>query len=143
MRSIPWKMEPGCAHPLVVGESWLKRRLHSRIHLQIDPPHRCRERLVSRTQSWNRWQLFPDDRANEHFLELLKSLPARFDLRIHAFVLMGNHYHLQIETLKPESLESALGSGVPPARQWSGGSSVLPRTTACGNDSTRAWQVYG
>ena len=28
-------------------------------------------------------------------------MPARFDLRIHAFVLMGNHYHLQIETLKP------------------------------------------
>ena len=44
-------------------------------------------------------QLFPDDRANEHFLELLTSMPARFDLRIHAFVLMGNHYHLQIETL--------------------------------------------
>jgi len=47
-------------------------------------------------------QLFPDDRANEHFLELLKSMPARFDLRIHAFALMGNHYHLQIETLKPD-----------------------------------------
>ena len=47
-------------------------------------------------------QLFPDDRANEHFLELLTSMPARFDLRIHAFVLMGNHYHLQIETLKAE-----------------------------------------
>ena len=29
-------------------------------------------------------QLFPDDRANEHFLELLKSMPARFNLRIHA-----------------------------------------------------------
>jgi REP element-mobilizing transposase RayT len=47
-------------------------------------------------------QLFPDNRANEHFLELLKSMPARFDLPIHAFVLMGNHYHLQIETLKPD-----------------------------------------
>ena len=47
-------------------------------------------------------QLFPDDRANEHFLELLKRMPARFDLRIHAFVLTRNHYHLQIETLKPD-----------------------------------------
>ena len=47
-------------------------------------------------------QLFPDDQANEHFLELLESMPERFGLRIHAFVLMGNHYHLQIETLKPE-----------------------------------------
>lgn len=46
-------------------------------------------------------RLFPDDRANEHFLELLGHLPARFGLRIHAYVLMGNHYHLQIETLKP------------------------------------------
>jgi hypothetical protein len=27
-------------------------------------------------------QLFPDDRANEHFLELLKSMPARFELLI-------------------------------------------------------------
>ena len=45
--------------------------------------------------------LFPDARANEHFLELLQRMPARFDLRIHAFVLMGNHYHLQIETLQP------------------------------------------
>jgi len=35
-------------------------------------------------------QLFSDDRANEHFLELLKSMPERFNLRIHAFVLMGN-----------------------------------------------------
>jgi len=47
-------------------------------------------------------QLFPDEYANEHFLELLESMPERFGLRIHAFVLMGNHYHLQIETLKPE-----------------------------------------
>ena len=48
-----------------------------------------------------RW-LFPDDRANEHFLELLKSMPAWFNLRIHALVLTGNHYRLQIETLKPD-----------------------------------------
>jgi hypothetical protein len=47
-------------------------------------------------------QLFPDEYANEHFPELLKSMPERFGLRIHAFVLMGNRYHLQIETLKPE-----------------------------------------
>ena len=47
-------------------------------------------------------QLFPDEYANEHFLELLESMPERFGLLIHAFVLMGNHYHLQIETLKPE-----------------------------------------
>jgi len=129
--------------------------------------------------------LFPDGDANEHFLELLKSMPERFGLQIHAFVLMANHCHLQMETLKPAlepsndwarrlkkstrncqsssrgaeqlsmelvvknprgdrgSLESALGSDVPPKWQWSSGAGVLPRTAACGNDSARAWQVYG
>ena len=38
-----------------------------------------------------------------------------------------------------ESLESALGSGVPPKRQRSSGSGVSPRAAACGNDSARAW----
>jgi putative transposase len=43
-------------------------------------------------------QIFPHTRANEHFIELLATLPERFGVRIHAYVLMGNHYHLQIET---------------------------------------------
>jgi putative transposase len=46
-------------------------------------------------------QLFPDTHSNEHFLDLLETMASRFSLRIHAYVLMGNHYHLQIETLKP------------------------------------------
>jgi putative transposase len=45
-------------------------------------------------------QIFPDERAKQHFLELLSALPARFGLKIHAYVLMGNHYHLQVETPK-------------------------------------------
>jgi len=44
-------------------------------------------------------QLFPDDRANEHFLELLTSMPARFDLRIHAFVLMVSVHWGQISII--------------------------------------------
>ena len=40
-------------------------------------------------------QIFPDERTNLHFLDLLSVLPTRFGLRIHAYVLMGNHYHLQ------------------------------------------------
>jgi putative transposase len=36
--------------------------------------------------------------ANLHFLELLGRLPSRFGVWIHAYVLMGNHYHLQLET---------------------------------------------
>jgi putative transposase len=45
-------------------------------------------------------QIFPDNDANQHFLELLGTLPTRFGVRIHSYVLMGNHYHLQIETPK-------------------------------------------
>jgi putative transposase len=39
-------------------------------------------------------RLFPDHQANEHFRQLLARMPTRFDLRIHAYVLMGNHCHL-------------------------------------------------
>jgi hypothetical protein len=38
----------------------------------------------ARSKSARRPQLFPDDHANEHFLELLESMPERFGLRIHA-----------------------------------------------------------
>ena len=34
----------------------------------------------------------------EHFLELLAKAVARFGVRVHGYVLMGNHYHLQLET---------------------------------------------
>jgi REP element-mobilizing transposase RayT len=45
-------------------------------------------------------RIFPNERTNLHFLELLSVLPTRFGLKIHGYVLMGNHYHLQIETPK-------------------------------------------
>jgi putative transposase len=45
-------------------------------------------------------RIFPDERANQHFLALLSVLPTRFGLKIHSYVLMGNHYHLQVETPK-------------------------------------------
>jgi REP element-mobilizing transposase RayT len=45
-------------------------------------------------------QIFPDERTNLHFLELLSVLPTRFGLKIHAYVLMYSHYHLQVETPK-------------------------------------------
>lgn len=34
----------------------------------------------------------------ERFLALLSKLPQRFGLKLHAYVLMPNHYHLQVET---------------------------------------------
>ncbi|MSR64597.1 MAG: hypothetical protein EXS18_02320 [Verrucomicrobiae bacterium] len=45
-----------------------------------------------------RRNIFRDDRDRHHLLELLGALPTRFGLRIHAYVLMSNHYHLLLET---------------------------------------------
>jgi putative transposase len=42
--------------------------------------------------------IFPDAEASENFLELLSKLPDRFAVKIHGYVLMATHYHLQIET---------------------------------------------
>jgi REP element-mobilizing transposase RayT len=41
---------------------------------------------------------FRDDRDRGHFWELLAAWVERFGLRLHAFVLMPNHYHLLAET---------------------------------------------
>jgi REP element-mobilizing transposase RayT len=45
-----------------------------------------------------RRQIFPRAEANLHFPQLLGFLPSRFGVRVHAYALMGNHYHLQLET---------------------------------------------
>ena len=42
--------------------------------------------------------IFLDDDDNQMFLDTLKEACVRTGWRIHAFVLMGNHYHLLIET---------------------------------------------
>lgn len=41
-----------------------------------------------------RKDIFRSDRDREHFLEVLAELGERFGLEVHAYVLMGNHYHL-------------------------------------------------
>jgi putative transposase len=38
------------------------------------------------------------DNDREHWRDLLANLPARFGVRVHAWALMDNHYHLQLET---------------------------------------------
>ena len=45
--------------------------------------------------------LYRTDTDRRRFLGLVGELPERFGLEIHAFVLMDNHYHLLIETPKP------------------------------------------
>jgi putative transposase len=44
--------------------------------------------------------IFRDDRDRQKFLELLKKAVEQFHLRLHAYVLMSNHYHLLVETPK-------------------------------------------
>jgi hypothetical protein len=39
--------------------------------------------------------LFHTDRDREHFVELLEGVVGRYRIILHAYVLMGNHYHLQ------------------------------------------------
>ncbi len=56
--------------------------------------------------------VFRDERDRRRFLELLGQLVERFGLRLHAFVLLDNHYHLLVET--PRANLSA-------AMQWLGG----------------------
>jgi hypothetical protein len=42
--------------------------------------------------------IFRGSSGYEHFIRLLSILPKRFGLRLHVYVLMPNHYHLQVGT---------------------------------------------
>lgn len=42
--------------------------------------------------------IFITARYHEHFLELLEEMVERYGVELHAYVLMGNHYHLLIRT---------------------------------------------
>jgi putative transposase len=42
--------------------------------------------------------IFRSQHCYERFLELLSALPGRFGVKVHGYVLMPNHYHLQLET---------------------------------------------
>ena len=67
-------------------------------------------RMVPRHQSWP--SATPDfsgiDAVIEDFLERLSRLPGRFGVKIHAYVLMPNHYHLILELGKPPTLSAAM-----------------------------------
>lgn len=49
------------------------------------------------TRGLGRRAIFHTDRDREHFVELLEGLVERYRIILHAYVLMGNHYHLLIE----------------------------------------------
>ena len=46
----------------------------------------------------NRQRVLKDTRDHEHFLEILAKGCASFKVELHAYVLMGNHYHLFVRT---------------------------------------------
>jgi REP element-mobilizing transposase RayT len=50
------------------------------------------------TRGIGRRTIFETDRDHEHFLELLAEMVERYSVILHAFVLLGNHYHLLIES---------------------------------------------
>ena len=50
------------------------------------------------TRGMWRKEIFETDRDREHFVELLEEMVERYDVVLHAYVLMDNHYHLLIET---------------------------------------------
>lgn len=45
--------------------------------------------------------VFRDNRDRAHFCDLLGEMVTRFRVRLHAFVLMDNHYHLMVELTEP------------------------------------------
>jgi putative transposase len=45
--------------------------------------------------------VFLSDGDRTRFLELLATVVAAFRWRLHAFVLMSNHFHLLVETVEP------------------------------------------
>jgi REP element-mobilizing transposase RayT len=46
----------------------------------------------------NRMVIYTDDRDREHFVELLAAAVGRYGLRLHAYALLDNHYHLLVQT---------------------------------------------
>ena len=50
-------------------------------------------------------EIFQDDRDRECFLEALGEACAKTGWQIHAYVLMGNHYHLLLETPEPNLVD--------------------------------------
>lgn len=55
-----------------------------------------------------RKDIFRNDHDREHFLEVLGELEARFGLEVHAYVLMGNHYHLLLRLRGEHGLSAGM-----------------------------------
>ena len=64
----------------------------------------------------DRQTIFADDADYSSFLIVLASVVARYRVRWHAYCLMGNHYHLLLQTLEG-NLSTAMRQLVPPAEE--------------------------
>ena len=53
-----------------------------------------------------RRSIYRHNRDREHFLELLEESVNRFRWSIHGYVLMDNHYHIQVELKEPNLSEA-------------------------------------
>ena len=60
--------------------------------------HRSGGRYHVTARGNERKDIFRDDTDRFHFLELQSELTEEFGVRVHAYVLMDNHYHLLLET---------------------------------------------
>jgi putative transposase len=49
-------------------------------------------------RGFERGVVFGDDRDHEHFIELLEGIVLRYGVKLHAYVLLANHYHLLLQT---------------------------------------------
>src|SRR5687768_4463077 len=60
----------------------------------------------------DRRAIFRDDHDRTRFLERLRIAKEIFSVRVHAYVLMSNHFHLIVETPKA-NLSEFMGRGIP------------------------------
>ena len=49
----------------------------------------------------NQSNIFHSDEDRQDFLYILADMSERFEIEIYAYVLMDNHYHLLLRTMRP------------------------------------------
>jgi REP element-mobilizing transposase RayT len=57
----------------------------------------------------NRQWIFESDKAKDVFLGLLASQTSKYQVSIHHWAIMSNHYHLAVEFLRSEDISEYFG----------------------------------